>query len=204
MTNQITALAIKARKQQLRAEVQAARNALPDDELQSRSAALIERALQLRALQEAQWIMAFASFRSEVRTAGLLRWAITSGKQLLLPRIIRGTRQLELYLVRDLEYDLAPGVWQIPEPISERCPRVELHVPDFIIIPGVAFDERGHRLGYGGGFYDNLLRVLSGRCWPEHMAAFALECQIVPEVPIRPRDFTVPHIVTEDRIISAL
>jgi 5-formyltetrahydrofolate cyclo-ligase len=197
-------LTVKEQKAQLRHELLARRDALSAAERSERSRLIAQRVLDRPLLAHAEFVLAFASFRSEVLTDELLRELLARGKRLLLPRIRRGTRQLDLHVVADLERDLEPGLYDIREPIPARCPKVEPDAVEFIVIPGVGFDERGHRLGYGGGYYDNLLRGLDGARWPEHMVALAFELQIVPNVPVKPRDVPVPYIATEQRLIDAL
>jgi 5-formyltetrahydrofolate cyclo-ligase len=124
---------------------------------------------------------------------------LSEGKRVLLPRVNRASRHLDLYEVRDLEQDVAPGLWNIPEPVMERCIKEEaLGTVDFILLPGVAFTREGGRLGYGGGFYDKLLARMPHR--PTLVAgAFAL--QVVQEIPLESTDHKVEWLVTENETI---
>lgn len=119
------------------------------------------------------------------------------GAPLAAPRSLRRPNRLEWRLVRGMA-DLQPGVWGIREPKPE-CPLVReeeaLRAP-FILVPGVAFDARGGRLGYGGGYYD---RFLARRPEAEGLIAAAFELQLVPEVPTEEHDKRVGVLVTEQR-----
>jgi 5-formyltetrahydrofolate cyclo-ligase len=102
---------------------------------------------------------------------------------------------LRLYEVRDLAGDLKPGTCGIREPRPNRCPPADPDSLDFALIPGVAFDERARRLGYGGGFYDRLLAGGLPEGTPLVSGAFGV--QIVDEVPFDPHDAPVDLVVTE-------
>ncbi len=138
--------------------------------------------------------MFFASFRSEVETGPMIRHALASGKRVILPKV--SGKELALFEIRDLDKDVAPGAWDIPEPVTSHP--AELAEIDLIITPGAAFDERGNRLGYGAGFYDRILSAFTGTT-----IALAFEAQIVPEVPTDEHDIPVKKIVTEKRVITA-
>ena len=139
--------------------------------------------------------MAYLSIGSEFETAAFVSDLQARGKTLVLPRAPRGSRELELYAVRDLEHDLAAGVWGIREPRPDVCRAAQLDEIDFVLVPGVAFTTRCERLGYGGGFYDQLIGRFSRR--PSLVAA-AFALQIVPQLPLSPRDQLVDSVITED------
>ncbi len=138
--------------------------------------------------------MFFASFRSEVETAPMIRRALAAGKRVVLPKV-KG-KELELFEIKIFDSDVSPGAWGIPEPRGSAL--VKLDELDVIIVPGVAFDERGNRLGYGAGFYDKLLSEFK-----KPTVAIAFEQQIVPMILADPHDVPVKKIVTENRIIEA-
>jgi len=168
------------------------------------SRAITARLVDLKAYQRAQVVLGYMSFGAEFATMAWVRRALQDGKQVLLPKVNKSSRQLELYRVRDLQQDVAPGLWDIPEPLPQRCDKVDaLGLIDFILLPGVAFARDGSRLGYGGGFYDKLL-ALDGICGAQRpalvAAAFAL--QIVAEIPQESTDIRVEWIVTEQETIA--
>ena len=105
---------------------------------------------------------------------------------------------LRLYAVASLTEDLLPGVWGIREPDPARCREASIEEIDFILVPGVAFDASGGRLGYGGGFYDRLLGHARPGV-PKVAGAFSL--QVVAAVPVEDHDCRVTTLVTETETI---
>ena len=101
---------------------------------------------------------------------------------------------LTLHRVHDLALDIAPGRWNIPEPRPGFCPRAAPETVDWVLVPGVAFDAQGGRLGYGGGFYDRLLPLLRTDI---SRAAAAFELQMVDCVPRGKHDLAIDLIITE-------
>lgn len=196
-------MSITEEKRALRRRVLALRDALSDEEIHQRSAEIARRVAELECYRAARTRLLFASFGSEVRTDALLTETLASEARLILPRVARGRQDLALHEVADLQADLAPGTWGIPEPIAERCPEVALCEVDFILVPGVAFDRRGGRLGYGGGFYDRILRARQDLVDSGAAVAVAFASQIVDQVPRREGDVLVPFVVTEDEIVAS-
>ena len=190
-------------KTALRREVLTRRDALSREEIVTRSRALTDHLLCLPTIPDAECVLAYAAFGSEVQTLPLIEALLQAGKRVILPKVNRSTRVLDLYAVECCSTDLAPGVWSIPEPVEDRCLRCSPGDVDFIVVPGVAFDLQGHRLGYGGGFYDNLLAREQHRLSRGQIVALAFELQVVPEVPAREKDIPVPYIMTEERLIRA-
>jgi 5,10-methenyltetrahydrofolate synthetase len=188
--------AIKQAKAALRQVVLARRDAA-DIASRNRGSQLITQ--QLRELAEyraARVVAAYASFGSELDTAEFLAGILADGKQLLLPRINRTQRVLELRHVTDLDTDLVSGVWGIREP-AEHCPLLSDTKIGFMLVPGVAFTSKGARLGYGGGFYDRLLASLDRDA---SRIAAAFDLQLVDQLPEGPHDQRVDRIVTEKNI----
>ncbi len=180
-------------KAALRRAVLSRRDALPERERALLGGRIVATVLDLPAYENAGVVLAYASFGTELQTAELLRRVLADGKTLLLPRVERGG--LGLYEVRDLAVDLEPGTWGIREPRPDRCPPADPGRVGFALIPGVAFDGRGRRLGYGGGFYDRLLAGGLPEGTPLVSGAFGV--QIVEEVPVDPHDAPVDLVVTE-------
>ena len=181
-------------KKLLRKQTLAARDRLSPDERKKKSSAIEERLFSLPEFRNARIVLFFAAFRSEVETLPMVRRALADGKRVVLPKV-KGS-ELELFEVHDVERDIAPGAWGIPEPRESRTARVE--DIDLIVIPGAAFDEQGNRIGYGAGFYDKLLPLYKGRT-----VALAFELQMVSTVPAASHDIPVRKIITEKRVIDA-
>ncbi len=180
-------------KRSLRAEILRRREALGEEVRRSLSAGILEKIRNLAAYKRAGTILAYSGFGSELDTGGFLRGVLEDGKVLVLPRILRDEKRLELHVVANLDRDLRPGVWGILEPESS-LPKIPIHGVDFVLVPGVAFDRKGGRLGHGGGFYDRLLGDAAKR--PE-LVAGAFEVQMVEEVPKEPHDVILDLITTE-------
>ncbi|ADE12970.1 5-formyltetrahydrofolate cyclo-ligase [Sideroxydans lithotrophicus] len=190
---------IQARKQALRQSIIAAREKLPAAERLRLSRAVVGSICELPEYQQAATVLGYLNFGAELAAELWVQHALADGKQVLLPRVNRASKHLDLYKVRDLQHDVAPGLWGIREPVTERCIKEEaLGTVDFILLPGVAFTRKGARLGYGGGFYDKLLASMPNR---PNLVAGAFALQVVPEIPQEKTDHNVGWLVTEDETI---
>jgi 5,10-methenyltetrahydrofolate synthetase len=141
----------------LRREMLARRDAIPEAERERIADALTDQLLEMPEYTAARSVLATMAIGSEWSTLEFLEEARDDGKLIVLPRLTPPPRHLELYVVKDLERHLVPGVWDIPEPDPARCERVELRDVDFAVVPALAVDPWGYRLGYGAGYFDRLL-----------------------------------------------
>lgn len=183
-------------KREARRRALAARDALTPAERERRAAAVRARALEIPELAAAGTVMLFASFRTELDTLPLARRLLEAGKRLCLPRVL-APRVMAAFQVADVDADLAPGKWGIPEPRADS-PEVPPGEIDLVFVPGSAFDAEGRRCGWGGGFYDTYLpRTRPGTPW----VALAFEAQLVSRIECEEHDLPVTAIVTEDRVI---
>jgi 5-formyltetrahydrofolate cyclo-ligase len=186
-------------KPAIRQRIITARDAIPEPERCVLSEAITARLLALPAYREAQTVLGYLHFGGEYHSARWVQQALADGKQVILPRVDSGTRELALHRVTDLRTQIAPGKWNIPEPLA-NCPRFDtVDTLDFILLPGVAFTRYGARLGYGGGFYDKLLPHLPQRAV---RAAAAYEMQVVETLPEEETDQRVAWLVTEHETIA--
>lgn len=145
--------------------------------------------------------MLYASYASEVRTEGLIRWALAERREVVLPKVRREPKGLLLYRVTAPDEQLEPGPRNIPEPMPARCEPASIEEIDFVVAPGIAFDQRGIRLGQGGGYYDRFLARLRRRSDHAPVAGAAFQLQIIESVPTEPHDAKVDMIVTEEGIL---
>ena len=181
-------------KAQLRREMIARRDALPAGERERIAAALTARLLALPEYSRARSVLATMSIGSEWPTRAFLDRARADGKAIVLPRLSPPPRQLHQHSVADMERGLVAGVWNIPEPDPDRNPRVALAEVDFAVIPALAVDRAGYRLGYGAGYFDGLLAGRGARpfCVTALPAAFVVE-----RLPREPHDVPVDRVMCE-------
>jgi len=185
----------------MRRAVIATRDALPPAARAADTARCFAQLLDRAEFANAASMLSYMSFGSEIDTRPLFDELLRRGKRLILPRISRGTADdasapaLELHHVTS-HNDLVAGVWGIDEPRA-GCPQVSLSEIDFALIPGVAFDRAGNRLGYGKGYYDRLLANRAMDCRPHLLVtAIAFDCQLVDHVPVNVDDQMIDLLIT--------
>ncbi len=176
------------------------RMSLSPDFVGEKSGIITERIISSDIYQRARSLMIYLDFRNEVRTGGLIIRALEEGKVVSVPITDIKGKKLTPSRLLDFPGDLVPGAWGILEPGPECVRPLEAGDLDLVVVPGVAFDVRGNRLGYGGGFYDRFLI----RTRPETVyIAPAFEVQVAAEVYPGPHDIPVHIVYTEDRVIVA-
>jgi 5-formyltetrahydrofolate cyclo-ligase len=183
-------------KKAIREQAHANRNAQPNkDELSQQICAAF---VALPEYTAAQTVMYYVDVRSEVRTRHFLPTALTHGKRIVVPYCV--DNELELFLLRDMA-ELAIGMYKILEPraelrtVPERKVRAE--ELDLIMVPGVAFDHTGARMGHGFGYYDRLLQ----HARPDApLVALAFECQLFSAIPTAAHDIFMDKIITEQAV----
>jgi len=187
---------IQDAKQALRHQVRADLARMKPGERAAASA----QACALLAAQElwktARWVMFFAPLPVELDVWPLLSEALATAKKVALPRFVEETRSYEPCQILDANLDLQVGQYGIREPRS-RCLPLSSPRLDLILVPGLAFDLRGRRLGRGKGYYDQLLRALSGAT-----CGVAFDQQILGEIPEEPHDVRVNSVLTPTRWIE--
>lgn len=179
----------------------AARNAQPDKD--AVSADICQRVVEQSGYQSAQTVLWYVHCRSEVRTLPALSEALAGDKRIIVPYCTvdaAGEKVLGLWHLTAID-ELQPGMWQILEPPRERWleqrKQVGVEELDAVIVPGVAFDEQGGRLGNGAGYYDRLLQKVR----PDTvLAAVCYQAQMLPQITMDAHDVTMDFVVTERAI----
>ena len=187
-------------KSKLRTEMLARRDAIPEGERERIAQALTAALVALPEYRPARSVLATMSIASEWSTRAFLDRARADGKTVVLPRLTPPPRGLALHAVEDLERHLVPGVWNIPEPDPDRCPAVSLETVDFAVVPALAVDRAGYRLGYGAGYFDKLLSGRGQRpfCVTALPAGFVVE-----SLPHEAHDVAVDLVVDERGPVAA-
>lgn len=139
-------------KQELRRAIRERKRAMTEEEIVERSNALAEKFYNSPAYQAASTIYGYLPYNQEVRTAPMLQRALDDGKRVAVPKVY-GEEMRFIYL-EDLT-QVSKGYAGIPEPIADAPVAEDKQA--LVLMPGLAFDPQGHRIGYGGGFYDKFL-----------------------------------------------
>jgi len=184
-------------KSVIRREMVARRNSLTHEEVMEKSAMIQKRVLELPIYQESSTIGLYASFNNEVSTSLIFDEALKDRKQVLFPCIRRETKDLVFFPVQGRD-ELELGPFGVMVPSCRNGGGSFIEEADLLLIPGVCYDTKGGRLGYGGGFYD---RSLGKVVELPFIAALAYEFQILDEVPMHQHDIRVDAIITEQRVI---
>jgi 5-formyltetrahydrofolate cyclo-ligase len=181
-------------KPQLRKEMLARRDALPAAQIKRNAEAFTDALARLPEYAAARSVLATMAIGSEWDTRPFLERARADGKAIVLPRLTPPPRRLALHVVDDLDRHLVPGVWDIPEPDPERCAAIDLAGVDFAVVPALAVDRQGFRLGYGAGYFDRLLAGRGARpfCVNALPAAFWVE-----GLPHEPHDVPLDLLIDE-------
>ena len=180
-------------KRALRERILAARRALPAADRARHSQSIAARVATLEAFARARLLALYAPAGAEVDTAPLATLALAAGKRVAYPRVVAGARALAFAACSPAA--LVPGALgtRAPPP-GLACEAVD--ALDLVIVPGVAFDAEGRRLGRGGGYYDATLALLRPGA---ARLGVAFEIQLVPAVPEEPHDVRLDGVVTEAR-----
>lgn len=182
-------------KASMRRRLRSWRDGLSPEEAAARSHRIHAALIGLAAWEEAGGILLYVSVGREVETRPLIELALQAGKAVFAPKVDGATRRLLLGRVEDPQQDLVPGPFQaIPEPREAWPAEAVAQRVDLVLVPGLAFDRFGHRVGYGAGYYDRLLAQL-----PPGVARLGLlyAGQLVPRCPATPADQPLDGLVCE-------
>ncbi|CCH49380.1 5-formyltetrahydrofolate cyclo-ligase [Pseudodesulfovibrio piezophilus] len=185
-------------KKELRKKLLTKRSSLPQKTILDASNAAMELLRQIPEWKTAREILVYWPIRGELDVRPLITELWQRQVSVLMPRC-RPDAYGEMDLAcASCEDDLTPGPFSIMEPDAHKCPSVQECSPDLAIIPGVCFDRRGYRLGFGGGYYDRLLAT------PDMQLALKIGVgytfQLIEELPIQPWDMPVDIVCTEEEL----
>lgn len=199
-------------KQDYRKAALARRDAIPEIDRERYSRMIIDKLLESKELNDADSVLVYCSYLSEVDTHTLIERLLYKGKRVYCPKVTDPkNRIMEFYEVRGMK-DLTEGYHGIPEPVTtDRYVTGEamhdldsnhtdmLHTDTLMILPGVAFDRDCNRIGYRGGFYDRYIPRIPGA----YLIALAFDEQISEDIfPMESHDIKPDAIYTQARIIG--
>ena len=182
-------MTIADKKRVLRNKLKALEKTLSADYRQSSERSVIASLLSMESYRDAQSVCCFVGTAYEIDTRPLLLDALSNGKRLCVPRCA-GRGVMDMRRVRSLD-ELTPGMMGILEP-SADAEIVAASDIDFLIVPCLACDRRGNRLGRGGGYYDRFLSEYKGAC-----VMICREALLQDSIPMEPFDKTVPLVLSE-------
>ena len=190
-------MTLAATKEELREQMRARLAAQSAADARVKSADIWERLSVLGEFATASRLLVYVSKEAEVDTRGLIQQLLAMGRQVSVPWFDGAKEQYVASELRDFALDLTAGRFGILEPKTEAVRPVACDGIDVALVPGLAFDETGNRLGHGKGYFDRLLREVRGA-----KIALAYDFQLLNEVPTEAHDVPVDFIVTEKRVLK--
>ena len=189
---------IQNTKHDIRNDMAKAIDSFSKEEIDEKTSRIETRLFEFANFLESNISLLYINHDLEVTTRGILDRCLGYNKIVVLPAFNTETYQMKLMKVDNLDADLKIGPRGILEPDPVTCKVVPIERIDIAIIPGVALDEKGGRIGSGEGFYDRLIPKLP---ITTRKVSLAFECQIVQQIPMESHDKYVDIIITEKRII---
>lgn len=189
-------------KNQLRSQIRTKRSNLTPSERRELSEACCHESIAYFVSTEPlpQTICTYMPFGSEMDVTPVMQWCWEQGIRVVVPKVVQSTSQMKLYYINNYD-DVELGAYGIREPKESNSELTDLSLIDVILVPGVAFDRQGGRLGMGGGYYDRFMdKLLLLENMPSCIA-LCFQSQVVDHVPSEPHDLRVDVILTEKGIL---
>ncbi|HYR03874.1 MAG TPA: 5-formyltetrahydrofolate cyclo-ligase [Nitrososphaerales archaeon] len=187
----------RAKKQEMRVVALRKRMSLDPEALAAQSSLVAANVLSLREYAGARLIASYCAKDDEVQTKAIIERALKDGKRVAVIVTDVPSKTLAFSEIESFEDDLAPGTFGILEPKGDRARPVPLTEADVVLVPLLAWDEKGQRLGYGAGYFD---RALAGA--PRiTKVGLGLESQRFPDIPTSRHDVPLDIVVTEKRVV---
>lgn len=185
-------------KDAIRKQVLGIRGKLSEDELRTLSEGVFHNLIANSFFKNSSHVMVYLDFKGEVRTDAIINYCLAHGKQIYIPICIPETHEICISRLTSLN-ELAAGHFGIREPLPQYIRLSDSSLIDLVLVPGVAFDADGNRIGFGAGYYDRFMKRLKEGAVK---AALAYSFQVVDHIPRDQYDIPVDHIVTENGTIN--
>ena len=180
-------------KKLLKESILEKRNSMTQSEINEKSNDIKKKLFDLDSFRKSKSIMFFVSFGNEVNTHEMIKEAM-GNKTIIVPKVLQ--HEIEPSMILDFDNIVQSGKFNIPEPIEIM--RVAHKNIDLVLVPGIAFDREGHRIGYGFGYYDKFLKKVPKAA----KIGLCFDFQVVDQIPREEHDVPVDFIVTEERVIE--
>jgi 5-formyltetrahydrofolate cyclo-ligase len=171
---------------------------LTKEELEAKYRKIEHKLFEFANFMEAQLAFLYTPVSHEIPTANIIKKALQIEKGIVLPVFTEAKNSINLYKITNYDKDLVEGSEGILEPDTSKCKKIALEDIDIAIIPGLAFDDKGGRIGFGNNFYTKLITKLPETC---RKVSLAYEDQIVDQIQMESRKFTIDIIITDERVI---
>jgi 5-formyltetrahydrofolate cyclo-ligase len=182
-------------KHEWRKKAEAIRDSIPREEKSRMDKKIFQHLTSWYVFKESKYIFCYVSFRSEVDTMHLLRYALAEKKTVSVPKVNIHERLMKAHVISNISKNLTIGEYGIQEPILS-CDEADYEKIDLIITPGLAFTRKGERLGYGGGYYDKFLEKYSEIT----TCALTYDMLILDFLPVKDNDRLVDYLITESGV----
>ena len=164
-----------------------------EDARRRSSEAIWRKVRRLTAFRRAATVCCYVALPHEVQTRRMIEEMLARGKRVVVPVARPRTKRLVLSEIRDPDRELAPGAYGVPEPVPSARRPVSVRELDLVLVPGLAFDRKGRRLGHGHGYFDRFLARLP-KAVP--VVGLAFKFQLLDRLPSDPHDRAVRTVLT--------
>jgi 5-formyltetrahydrofolate cyclo-ligase len=171
---------------------------LTKEELNAKYAKIEQRLFEFANFMEAHLAFLYTPVSNEIPTEGIIKKALQIEKGIALPVFTDAKNAINIYKIGNYGKDLIRNANDILEPDIDRCKKVSLDEINIAVIPGLAFDDKGGRVGFGNNFYNKLITRLPETC---RKVSLAYEEQIVDQIQMESRKYSVDIIITDQRVI---
>ncbi|WDP92125.1 MAG: 5-formyltetrahydrofolate cyclo-ligase [Desulfobacter sp.] len=189
---------MKNGKSSVLAQVAARMDAMSPEALEEKYQTIESKLFEFANFLEAQQVFMYTPVSTEIPTEAIIRKTLEIEKSVILPVFTDSKNTFSLYKISDYDKDLVRNADDVLEPNPERCKKIALEDIDIAFIPGLAFDDKGGRVGFGNNYYSKLITKLPETC---RKVSLSYEDQIVDQIQMESRKFTVDIIITDSRVI---
>lgn len=184
-------------KSKLRKEALLKRNKLSSAEIEEKSQAIVDKIIEIPAYKTCTLVLSYIAFGSEVDLEKLHRRVLEDGKRLAVPRVVDKT-SMDFVEIRE-NTTFEKSAYGIMEPVGDP---IEIDEKTLVVVPGVAFDHEGRRIGYGGGYYDRVISLLKDDDNVLEFVGVFFDLQQLEVIPAEAFDETLDLLLTESQVIS--